>query len=53
MTIQRCIWRLHSWSTKGNSDDTTLERTVELAIVAFDIDLFFVTILLLLNRKQH
>ena len=52
MTIQRCIWRLHSWSTKGNSDDTTLERTVELAIVdlAFDIDLFFVTTLLLLNN---
>ena len=27
--------RLQIWSTKGNSDNTTLERTLELAIVDF------------------
>ena len=33
--------RLQIWATEGNSDNTTLERPVELAIV--DIDLSFVT----------
>ena len=62
LNICELVWthnvylRLQIWSTEGNSDNTTLERPVELTIVDFGFwywPIICDKILLLLTRKQH